>query len=186
MKCDLCDSKATVFLTQIVNGKMQKVNLCESCAKEKGVTDPTGFALADLLFGLGNEQQIETALPELDECPACGYTLAQLKKTGRVGCGECYEVFSQSLKSLVKAMHTGTSHCGKIPVGATARRLLSEKNAALEERLRDAIKGERYEDAAKIRDEIEALNGENAISAKNLEEQTESADQMDTEARSEK
>ncbi len=170
MKCDLCNNKATVFLTQIVNGKMQKVNLCESCAKEKGVTDPTGFALADLLFGLGNEQQIETALPELDECPACGYSLAQLKKTGRVGCAECYEVFSQSLKSLVKAMHTGTTHCGKVPAGASARRLLAEENAALEERLRDAIVGERYEDAAKIRDELEALNRGDTISVKNTEE----------------
>jgi len=158
MKCDLCDKKATVFLTQIVNGKMQKVNLCETCAKEKGVTDPTGFALADLLFGLGNEQQIESPSSEMDECPVCGYTLAQLKKTGRVGCAECYEVFAHSLKSLVKAMHTGTQHSGKIPAGATARRLLAKQNAALEERLRDAILGERYEDAAKIRDEIEALN----------------------------
>ena len=49
MNCDVCKSnQATVFLTQIVDGKMQKVNLCESCSKEKGVTDPTGFALADL------------------------------------------------------------------------------------------------------------------------------------------
>ena len=54
MVCDVCkNNQATVFLTQIVDGKMQKVNLCESCSKEKGVTDPTGFALADLLLGLG-------------------------------------------------------------------------------------------------------------------------------------
>ncbi|MBU3666872.1 MAG: excinuclease ABC subunit B, partial [Chthoniobacterales bacterium] len=36
MQCDVCQSKeATVFLTQIVDGKMQKVNLCEACSKEK-------------------------------------------------------------------------------------------------------------------------------------------------------
>jgi len=60
MFCDVCKSKeATVFLTQIVEGKMQKVNLCESCSKEKGVNDPMGFALADLLLGLGAAQEIE-------------------------------------------------------------------------------------------------------------------------------
>ena len=60
MKCDVCQkSEATVYLTQIVEGKMQKVNLCENCAKEKGVSDPTGFAMADLLLGLGATQQIE-------------------------------------------------------------------------------------------------------------------------------
>ena len=43
MRCDVCQKNdATVYLTQIVEGKMQKVNLCEHCAKEKGVSDPTG------------------------------------------------------------------------------------------------------------------------------------------------
>ena len=57
MLCDVCKmNDAAVFLTQIVDGKMQKVNLCEGCSKEKGVTDPTGFALADLLLGLGAAQ----------------------------------------------------------------------------------------------------------------------------------
>ena len=51
MKCDFCDTKASVFLTQLVEGQMKKVSLCETCAKERGVTDPTGFSLADLLLG---------------------------------------------------------------------------------------------------------------------------------------
>jgi len=53
---------AAVFLTQIVDGKMQKVNLCEGCSKEKGVQDPTGFALADLLLGIGAAEEIEKRL----------------------------------------------------------------------------------------------------------------------------
>ena len=53
MLCDLCKEKqANVFFTQIVNGQVQKVNLCEDCSKKKGVTDPTGFALAELLLGM--------------------------------------------------------------------------------------------------------------------------------------
>src|SRR5467141_3555666 len=45
MLCDVCKcNDATVFLTQILEGKMQKVNLCDACSKEKGVQDPTGFA----------------------------------------------------------------------------------------------------------------------------------------------
>ena len=57
MNCDVCnENDATVYLTQIVKGEMQKVNLCEDCAKEKGVTDPTGFALADALLGMDSDQ----------------------------------------------------------------------------------------------------------------------------------
>ena len=54
MTCDVCQkSKATVYFSQLIEGKLQKVNLCKSCAEEKGVTDPTGFAQADKLEGIG-------------------------------------------------------------------------------------------------------------------------------------
>ena len=62
MLCCICKEKeATVHLTQIAGDKMQKVDLCEECAKNKGVNDPTGFSLADLLLGLGASQEIEQA-----------------------------------------------------------------------------------------------------------------------------
>src|SRR5262249_12094336 len=115
MVCDVCKTnQATVFLTQIVDGKMQKVNLCEACSKEKGVTDPTGFALADLLLGLGAAQEIEKS-GTLQKCPACGFSQADFKKTGRLGCALCYDTFSEGLNSLLKAMHKGTAHVGKVP-----------------------------------------------------------------------
>ena len=62
MLCCICKEKeATVHLTQIAGDKMQKVDLCEECAKTKGVNDPTGFSLADLLLGLGASDEIEKA-----------------------------------------------------------------------------------------------------------------------------
>src|SRR5687767_5914478 len=115
MTCDVCkQNPATVFLTQIVDGKMQKVNLCESCSKEKGVTDPTGFALADLLLGLGAAQEIDKGGGVL-KCPVCGFSQADFKKTGRLGCASCYETFSDALDALIKGMHKGNEHVGKIP-----------------------------------------------------------------------
>ena len=53
MRCCVCkEREATVHLTQIAGDKRQKVDLCEECAKTKGVTDPTGFSLANLLLSL--------------------------------------------------------------------------------------------------------------------------------------
>ena len=53
MLCDVCKKRQVkVFLTQIVDGKMQEINLCTPCAKKEGVTDPSGFSLSDLLAGL--------------------------------------------------------------------------------------------------------------------------------------
>ena len=60
MLCIICkENEAKVHLTQIVGDKMQKVDLCEECAKQKGVNDPAGFSLADLLLGLGASQEME-------------------------------------------------------------------------------------------------------------------------------
>ena len=60
MICEVCQQEnATVHLTQIISGKMQKIDLCEKCAKEKGVADPAGFSLADMLLGLGAADEIK-------------------------------------------------------------------------------------------------------------------------------
>src|SRR6188768_3623276 len=160
MTCAVCkQNQATVFLTQIVDGKMQKVNLCESCSKEKGVTDPTGFALADLLLGLGAAQEIERG-GGAQKCPACGFSQADFKKTGRLGCAVCYETFADGLQSLLKGMHKGTMHIGKRP--ARLAKLL-ERDAELKDlqkNLRKAVADEDYESAAQIRDRIRNLEVE--------------------------
>src|SRR5687768_17986754 len=79
---------------------MQKVDLCEECAKQKGVNDPAGFSLADLLLGLGASQEMEQAVGSPDlKCPHCGFTQADFKKAGRLGCSECYVTFAEDRKS---------------------------------------------------------------------------------------
>ena len=90
-----------MHLTEIVNGQMKKIDLCEECAKDKGVTDPQGFALADLLLGLGASSEMESVSAEL-ECPTCGFTQADFKKTGRLGCSTCYTVFGEPLEGMLK------------------------------------------------------------------------------------
>src|SRR3989338_8713486 len=98
MLCDVCkEAEATVHLTQVINGKVQKVDLCEACAKEKGVSDPAGFSLADLLLGLGAGENIQ-AEPGVVRCSVCGLTQADFKKTGRLGCSHRSEEHTSELQ----------------------------------------------------------------------------------------
>jgi protein arginine kinase activator len=160
MLCDVCKcNDATVFLTQILDGKMQKVNLCEACSKEKGVQDPTGFALADLLLGIGAAEEIEKGATTT-RCPVCGFTQADFKKTGRLGCSTCYTAFAEGLSSLLKAMHKGTEHVGKLPARAQRTLALNDRMKTLAENLRKAVEAENYETAASLRDEIKHLEME--------------------------
>ena len=159
MNCDVCQaSQATVFLTQIVEGKMQKVNLCEACSKEKGVTDPVGFALADLLLGLGAAQEMERG-GSVQKCPVCGFSQADFKKTGRLGCGACYQTFGDGLASLLKGMHKGTAHVGKIPARAQESLERETQVKSLQRDLHKAVAAEDYESAAQLRDRLKQFDG---------------------------
>lgn len=163
--CCVCNEReATVHLTQIAGDKMQKVDLCEECAREKGVNDPAAFSLADLLLGLGASQEVEKATGRKESaCPACGFTHADFKKTGRFGCPACYEHFSDGLSALLKSMHKGVRHVGKVP-----KRFKQLKKAldatdrlkAMQRKLAKAVEEENFELAAELRDEIRSLSVE--------------------------
>ena len=132
---------------------MQKVNLCEPCSKDKGVTDPTGFALADLLLGLGAAQEMERG-GNTQKCPACGFGQTDFKKTGRLGCATCYETFAEGLAPLLKGMHKGVAHVGKVPGRFAISMERESLLKGLHEDLRAAVSEENYESAARIRDRI--------------------------------
>jgi protein arginine kinase activator len=171
MLCCICKEKeANVHYTQIEGGKMQKVDLCEDCAKNKGVNDPAGFSLADLLLGLGASHEIEEAAGGAEvKCSRCGFTQADFKKAGRLGCPECYKTFAEPLEGLLKTMHKGTRHVGKVPEGLRQNRDLSERLKTLQKPLAKAIAAEDFEEAAILRDEIKQTSARLAGSTSPLE-----------------
>ena len=79
---------------------------------------------------------------------------AEFKKLGRFGCPACYDAFKGILDPMLDGMHKGTVHSGKVPRRALERKTLHDRLNKLEVDLSEAIKAERYEDAARCRDEI--------------------------------
>jgi protein arginine kinase activator len=162
MLCSICkEREATLYYTNIVDGKAKNINLCNECAKAKGinpavgVSETIGFSLADQLLGLGASQEIEQAAGGVElKCPRCGYSQEDFKKSGRLGCPECYKVFSEGLEGLLKSMHKGIKHIGKVPEALRHTRDLSDRLKTLQKRLTKAIDEEDFEQAAKLRDEI--------------------------------
>jgi protein arginine kinase activator len=164
MQCCVCKEKpATVHLTQIVGDKMQKLDLCEECAKAKGINDPTSFAMADLMLGLGASQELDQSAAGAElKCPRCGFSQADFKKSGRLGCPDCYKTFAEGLAGLLKTMHKGTRHTGKVPEALRATRENSDRMKSLQKKLAKAIDSEDYETAAGLRDEIKSLSATGA------------------------
>ena len=160
MKCQLCDSLSNVHLTQIVAGKMQKIDLCDKCAKEKGVNDPTGFSLADMLLGIGATENMKAGSPEDLQCPDCGFSQQDFKKTGRLGCPTCYDTFHEGLQLVLKDMHKDTVHKGKIPAKLQKSKIYQTRILELQTNLQEAVRTEKYELAASLRDQIQQVQNQ--------------------------
>jgi protein arginine kinase activator len=84
-------------------------------------------------------------------------TQADFKKTGRLGCATCWETFAPGLAPLLKAMHKGDHHIGKVPTRAAHTLVISEKIRQLSADLEKAVRAEKYEDAAVLRDQIREM-----------------------------
>ena len=160
LKCSLCSKEATVHLTQIINNKIHKVDLCESCAQQKGVTDPEGFALTDLLQNVNLDVPLPSPEGGTTSCPDCGFNSADFQRTGRLGCATCYTTFSAQISPVLEDMHTGLQHVGKVPNLALQRQSNQTIMRRLQEALARAISEEAYEQAATIRDKIQSLKSE--------------------------
>lgn len=160
MLCDHCgENEAVIHLTQIVDNEMGTFHLCERCAAEKGVEPEPGtvnFPLTDFLAQMSQEprtpQATETA------CEYCGLMLKDFKKTGRLGCSHCYVTFDSHLRGLLRRLHGGTQHVGKVylpPDPSEAER--GERLSRLKRKLDRAVAGEDFERAAQLRDQIREM-----------------------------
>lgn len=165
MDCDKCGKPAKVHLTQLVAGQVKKIALCNECAKDSGVTDPTGFALADMLLGPNSPASAPLAPRPASSgrrCPECGFTLEDLQRVRRFGCGACYDTFRAEVDQMIRGMHKGSDHRGKVPDGLYELQQRRQRLEELRDKLESAIGAENYEAAASLRDEIRELEIEAA------------------------
>jgi protein arginine kinase activator len=160
--CDNCGStEAVVHLTQIVNNQMSTHRLCERCAAEKGLEsapEPVNFPLTDFLAQMGSDT-ISDVGGAADSCSFCGLRFADFRETGRLGCPHCYETYAPQLQKLLRRVHGGTQHVGKIylppdPSSSELERRLD----GLKRKLHRAVESEDFERAAELRDEIRQLD----------------------------
>lgn len=156
MLCEICKTQeATVHLTQVIDGSIKKLHLCEQCAQQNGFDMQGPISITDILLGMGGKR--EEAAPAAERsCPRCHMRKTDFKKSGRFGCAACYEAFADDLPPLLRAMHRNDRHIGKVPAREAVRVHAAKELASLQTALDRAIADEKYEEAARIRDRITA------------------------------
>jgi protein arginine kinase activator len=162
MSCDACGAEeATVAYAEIVDGVLSTWRLCDECARKRGVggsLSSLAGPLANVLSGLLGDDFVES--DEGQACPACGRTYGTFRRTGRLGCARCYEVFSDELRPLIRRIHGTTEHVGCVPADHASRHSIDKKVRELKMRLHAAVRAEEYESAALLRDRIAELERE--------------------------
>ena len=158
MLCQNCHkNEATIHVQEIVNGHVKSFHLCETCAAKKNgeSDDPEEFNLAEVLFDIAgkvaNAAASSAQKKDADDdsgsglepdvvCPKCGWTLRQFRKTAYLGCPDCYKVFSVLVDGILKNMHRGVRHLGKIPLSAGTEKCKSHELLLLKREI-DRLQG---------------------------------------------
>lgn len=186
MLCQKCNkNEANVKYTEIINGEKKEMMLCEECSHKLGLDNisfnmPIDFS--SFFGGLLEEDDYNAPefmplfqnIKEL-KCDNCNMTYDEFINQGKFGCEKCYDVFSTKIDSILKRLQGSNKYVGRRPLKNTLNSAETDdlktsevkdkeksntkesKIDILQKDLKKAIADERYEDAAKIRDEIAKL-----------------------------
>lgn len=162
MLCDICQKRPVkIYMQRVVNNEQDNIHLCAECAKSqfgKGffteLFDPLKLVLDTLSDKLQEIEDTEglTALT----CHNCGYPLKKFTEKYLLGCSECYESFARQIEEDFANLQD-RKYKGKIPQRYKPFILAVKKLEELKKDLDCAVKEERYEKAALLRDEITAF-----------------------------
>ena len=170
MKCTHCHTnEANTHIQKIINGHKEEMYLCEDCAKELGVMNEFNFEpfSMDNFFGnlIGAGASAFNSLVGVNSCSTCGSTLKDIIDSGHVGCSDCYDKFENRLAPSIEKIHGNVKHIGK---NVTYTEATNKKESAtnsslsqLKKELKQAVKEQRFEDAAVLRDKIKEFDKEN-------------------------
>lgn len=167
MLCEKCKkNEAKINLVKIINGEKQQIWLCEECAKNisnipflSSIPDGAGFPFQEVINGLlaGVENHSPKKNQEKKVCPVCGLAIEELKKTKKVGCSNCYIVFKEQIKAIIKNANKEGKHVGRIPDRVHKEFFQRDRLKNLKQKMQILIEKEEYEEAAVIRDEIREI-----------------------------
>ena len=169
MKCDKCGAPNVVTKIVIQGEKgSEELNLCPACFQQFIKDHPEmksgqmGKSLNDFLLGTLNlfNSDLKKDTPHthkphhvmIKTCANCGNTLDRLNKSNRVGCAECYDIFSEEIDDTLYA-EIG-NNCKTLDFNIQTN---EEKIIILEEKLNSAIKDEDFELASILRDELKKM-----------------------------
>ena len=157
MKCDICKKNdAVIHIKQTRGNQRTDLNLCSSCAAERGIDqkNPQLEKVLDTIFRAVGSMK-EPPYPPNGRavyCPRCGTALSLLLKKETAGCPQCYGTFEKELND---SRFHDKIYSGRIPRSMEIYRTMLEEIPEQKKRLQAAVEAEDYAEAQRLKEEIE-------------------------------
>ncbi len=153
MLCEDCGkNNADVVLTTVIDGESTTRRLCRECVKKYKTGD-----IQSLLAAILSSMSAKTVENDLS-CPACGTTFSEFRRTGMLGCAECYQAFRGEIEPLMTRLQGRAQHAGRRPPVSEEEQARRDKIEALRAKMEAAVAVEDFETAAVYRDKLRAVS----------------------------
>ena len=146
MLCENCKhNEANVMYSENINGVKREMHLCEECSHKLGITNKMNFRMPamDLSGFFGLESSFKNLFDDFNGFENFGLLDSFAEPQ------EYTNIFEDGMSSTLKQLQESNNKKDRVRPAKE-----ENKKEDLQTELEKAIKEERYEDAAKIRDQI--------------------------------
>lgn len=160
MRCEVCHlHDATRAVTRTVDGEPRELYVCDECARLEASPPapetpgaPDSHSISDVMFSLG--LPVPPSGKAADAvCPVCGLSRGDLRARRRLGCPRCFDTFGTDVRTFLSSRVPAAPRSREDPDEAMRAR----DAARIRGQLDDAVREERYEEAARLVARLHAL-----------------------------
>ena len=160
MQCEVCHlHDATRAVTRTVDGEPRELYVCDECARLEASPPapeapgaPDSHSISDVMFSLG--LPVPPSGKAADAvCPVCGLSRGDLRAHRRLGCPRCFDTFGTDVRTFLSSRVPAAPRSREDPDEAMRAR----DAARIRGQLDDAVREERYEEAARLVARLHAL-----------------------------
>ncbi len=163
MRCDICGRVATYHSIEVINGVKEEHHLCSDCASsyrdEQDFMPLTVPSIGEFFdFPLSFKPKTKV-IKKVLRCPKCGCTSEDFLNKGKLGCSECYKYLHEVVDPAIDEVLSNNDMPDKISLNESINKDIPLANdlTSLTEQLKIAVKEERYEDASRLKAQIDKL-----------------------------
>ncbi len=152
MDCSNCGSPSAHFYKINKEGAEKEVCLCEECYKRLYPKEDASELFAHLFGASGNQTK------KSEVCPSCGMTFERFRKTGLLGCADCYPAFRNELYNAVRYCQWDVVHKGKQPSGVSEEKYdLVREQEVVKSQIDSALLAGDFKLAERLNRELKAI-----------------------------